>query len=61
MSSETGGGLCLSRMPGQSFTIGDFTTVEIVEIRGDKVRLRIVAPKDLVILRDNAINKTPKV
>jgi len=61
MSSETGGGLCISRHAGQSFTIGESTTIEVVEIRGDKVRLRIVAPKELEILRDNAINKNPKV
>jgi len=60
MSSETGGGLCLTRLSGESLTIGPDTTVEVVEVKGNKVKLRIVAPKNLVILRDDTIRTSPR-
>ena len=43
--------LVLSRKLGQSIVINDDITVTVVEIRGDKVRLGIVAPKEDVVDR----------
>ncbi len=43
--------LCLSRKKNESIVINDNITVTIVEIRGDKVRLGIVAPKEVPVLR----------
>lgn len=43
--------LVLSRKKNESIVINDDVTVTIVEIRGDKVRLGVVAPKDVPVHR----------
>ena len=43
--------LVLSRKKNESIVIGDGITVHAVEIRGDKVRLGIEAPADVLIDR----------
>ena len=43
--------LVLSRKKNESISISDNITVTVVEIRGDKVRLGIVAPKEVPIHR----------
>ena len=41
----------ISRKQNESIVINDDTTVTIVEIRGDKVRLGVVAPKEASVHR----------
>ncbi|MBN2447195.1 MAG: carbon storage regulator CsrA [Phycisphaerae bacterium] len=43
--------LVLSRQRDESITIGDNVQVTVVDIRGDKVRLGIVAPSDIPVHR----------
>jgi len=43
--------LVLSRKKNESIVINSDITITIVEIRGDKVRLGIVAPKDVAVHR----------
>jgi carbon storage regulator len=43
--------LVLSRKKNESIVINDNITVVVVEIRGDKVRLGIEAPKDVPVHR----------
>jgi carbon storage regulator len=43
--------LVLSRKKNESIVINNDITITIVEIRGDKVRLGIVAPKDVPVHR----------
>lgn len=43
--------LVLSRQRDETIMIGDDVEVTIVDIRGDKVRLGINAPKDLAVHR----------
>jgi carbon storage regulator len=43
--------LVLSRKKNESIVINSDITITIVEIRGDKVRLGIVAPKDVPVHR----------
>ena len=43
--------LVLSRKKNESIIINDNITVTVVEIRGDKVRLGIDAPKDVTVHR----------
>lgn len=43
--------LVLSRKKGESVVIDDNIVVTVVEIRGDKVRLGIEAPRDVPIHR----------
>jgi len=43
--------LVLSRRPEQSFRIGDDITVTVLGIDGDRVKLGIRAPRNVVVLR----------
>ena len=43
--------LVLSRKKNESIVIQDEIIVTVIEIRGDKVRLGIVAPKDVPVHR----------
>jgi len=43
--------LVLSRKKSESIIINDNITVTVIEIRGDKVRLGIEAPKDVTVHR----------
>ena len=43
--------LVLSRKKNESIIISDNITVTVIEIRGDKVRLGIEAPKDVTVHR----------
>lgn len=43
--------LVLSRHKNESIRIGDDITIVVVDIRGDKVRLGIEAPKDVPVHR----------
>lgn len=43
--------LVLSRKKNESIVINNDIVVTVVEIRGDKVRLGIVAPKDIPVHR----------
>lgn len=45
------GGLVLSRKVDEIICIGDNIEILVVEIRGDKVRLRIKAPRDAAVHR----------
>jgi len=48
---ENGDMLVLSRKKNESIVINDQITIVVVEIRGDKVRLGIEAPKDVPVHR----------
>ena len=52
--------LVLSRGEGQVITIGDNIRVTIVEVRGDKVRVGIDAPRDVQVMRAEVLDKTPE-
>jgi carbon storage regulator len=43
--------LVLSRKKNESIVINDNVTIVVVEVRGDKVRLGIEAPKDVSVHR----------
>lgn len=43
--------LVLSRKKNESIVIGDDVTIMVVEIRGDKVRLGVEAPKEVPVHR----------
>ena len=57
------GFLVLSRKKNQSIIIGDSITIVVVEIRGDKVRLGIEAPKEVPVHRGevyDAMHRKPE-
>ena len=43
--------LVLSRKPDEQIVIGDGIVITVVDIRGDKVRLGIEAPRDVSVHR----------
>ena len=43
--------LCLTRKVGESIVIGDDIVIEVVGLRGDKIRLGIKAPKEIPVHR----------
>lgn len=43
--------LTLSRKVGEKITIGDNIVLTVVEVRGDKVRIGIDAPKEIKVMR----------
>lgn len=52
--------LVLSRRQNQRIRIGDDIEVVVVETRAKNVRLGIIAPLDVEIVRDDAKNKEPR-
>ncbi len=52
--------LVLSRKPGESISIGPDIEIHCVEIRGDVVRLGIVAPKSVKIWRKELLEQIVK-
>jgi len=60
--------LVLTRKINESIVINDDVSVLVVEVRGDRVRLGIEAPKDVTVhrkevydvIRETAISEKPK-
>lgn len=48
--------LVLSRKVGESVVVGGNVTVEVVEIRGDKIRLGFTAPREVPIHRQEVFD-----
>jgi carbon storage regulator len=49
--------LVLSRKPDQQIMIGEGIVVTVVEIRGDKVRLGIEAPREVSVHRKEVVER----
>ncbi len=49
--------LVLSRQRDESIHIGDTVTVTVIDIRGDKVRLGIEAPREVPVHRHEVYRK----
>lgn len=52
--------LVLTRKIDQEICVGDDIVIKITDIRGDKVRIGIDAPRDVKILRREAKDKIAK-
>ncbi|MGD0517337.1 MAG: carbon storage regulator [Thermoguttaceae bacterium] len=50
--------LVLSRKPDESIVIDGRITITILEVRGNKIRLGIEAPKEIPIVREELIGAT---
>jgi len=49
--------LILTRRPTQAVTIGSEVTVTVLEIRGNRVRIGVDAPRDTAVLRVARLEK----
>lgn len=45
----------MKRRAGESFTIGDEIEIEVLEVSGSRVKLGIIAPDSLSIIRKEAV------
>lgn len=52
--------LALSRKANQKIMIGENIVITIVEIRGNQVKIGISAPRNIAIVRDDAVRKSPR-
>ena len=52
--------LILSRMKDERIMIGDQIVITVADIRGDKVRLGISAPKHMRVDREEVVNRITK-
>ena len=48
--------LVLSRKKNESIVINNYITIVVVDIRGDKVRLGVEAPKEVPVHRQEVFN-----
>ncbi|HVT27780.1 MAG TPA: carbon storage regulator [Lacipirellulaceae bacterium] len=53
--------LVLSRKESQRIRLGDSIVITIVKISGDKVRVGIEAPNNVLVLRDELETREPQV
>jgi carbon storage regulator len=51
--------LVLSRKESQRIRLGDSIVITIVKISGDKVRIGVDAPSDVLVLRDELEARSP--
>ena len=51
--------LVLSRKIGERIVIGEGVTVMVLEVNGQRVRLRVVAPDDVPVHRAEVIQRIP--
>ena len=52
--------LVLSRKPGESVVIDRQITVRIIEVRGDRVRIGIEAPREVPVHRTELLERLEK-
>jgi len=52
MDKEVAGMLILSRKAGERIKLGDSIVLTVVGVSGDKVRVGIQAPANILVLRD---------
>jgi carbon storage regulator len=52
--------LVLTRMPGEKIHIGDDIVVTVLSVKGDRIRLGIVAPTDTIVDREEVRERRDK-
>jgi len=50
-ADSSGGGLVLTRLPGEKIVLDDDIFIEVAQVMGSKVHIRIKAPEDVSIMR----------
>ncbi len=50
-------GLTVSRTPDERIVIGKDIVITVVEIRGNKVRIDVAAPRDVPVVRDELLTE----
>ena len=52
------GSLVVTRKDGEAIHIGDDVMIEVLEINGRRAKIRVVAPKDVQILRGELLQRS---
>lgn len=52
--------LVLKRKPGQSILIGSNIQLTVISAEADQVKIGFTAPRDVAIVRDDAVRKSPR-
>jgi|SaaInlStandDraft_2_1057019.scaffolds.fasta_scaffold769219_1 carbon storage regulator len=52
--------LVLTRKIGQTLFIGDDIEIKVIDKRGSQIKLMVIAPSSMEILREEAVDKLPK-
>ena len=52
------GSLVVTRKDGEAIHIGDDVKIEVLEINGRRAKIRVVAPKDVQILRGELLQRS---
>ena len=50
--------LILTRRQAETLMIGDSVTVTVLDIKGDRVRIGVNAPRDVIVNREEIFEKT---
>jgi len=50
--------LILTRRQAETLVIGDSVTVTVLDIKGDRVRIGVNAPRDVIVNREEIFDKT---
>jgi carbon storage regulator len=50
--------LILTRRQAETLMIGDSVTVTVLDIKGDRVRIGVNAPRDVIVNREEIFDKT---
>ena len=50
--------LILTRRPTETLVIGDNVTITVLDIRGGRVRIGVNAPREIIVNREEILEKT---
>jgi carbon storage regulator CsrA len=59
VKKDSHGHLLLTRQAGESIKIGGNITIYVDQVKGSRVRIGIIAPLEIAVVRDDAVKLRP--
>lgn len=53
--------LVLTRKVGERIVVGDYIYITVLEVRGNRIRIGLEAPADVLILREEIVAHDPRM